>query len=416
MAVFVRRDLGGGASLERLRSVVGTPRPASLRNMMARNAEDVVLAEPLITGDGIALGGAQSIRLSKSGAFRYEGHFRATGFPSFEVAISTQVIGADGTVLTLAAHGEVHGSNEPGDEQSSWLQEGTNALIAANWPALRHARIEHDLQFDTDIFGAAGDVLAFLAKAALASTVAGAAGLVIVLGTEAVSALGLQELVLPGMLGVLVAGGVLLVFGPGAIIPAFVAGAAAGVAVEQLVRQRRLTDEEFAFVDRVYRGTLPRDRIVLTNLSGTQGRPFTIPAPGNAILVNLGDGFEDPIRYTGDGNGPTGGQAAGQLLVHELAHAWQIAHSTFLPGTMCNGITNQLGTLGGDMSVYHYGPPGPRWDSFNLEQQCSIVDEWFAGRGEQSQFGAMREDPEKPGDPTNPYFRYIRDNIRAGVL
>ena len=78
---------------------------------------------------------------------------------------------------------------------------------------------------------------------------------------RAVSALGLQELVLPGMVGVLVAGGVLLVFGPGAIIPAFVAGAAAGVAVEQLVRQRRLTDEEFTFVDKVYRGTLPRDRI-----------------------------------------------------------------------------------------------------------------------------------------------------------
>ena len=97
-------------------------------------------------------------------------------------------------------------------------------------------------------------------------------------------------------------------------------------------------------------------------------------------------------------------------------HAWQIAHSTFLPGTMCNGITNQLGTLGGDMSVYRYGPPGPRWDTFNIEQQCSIVDEWFAGNGDQSGFGAMREDPEEPGDPTNPYFRYIRDNIRAGVL
>jgi hypothetical protein len=410
MAVFVRRDLGGGASLERLRSVVGTPRPASLRDMMARNAEDVVLAEPLITGDGIPLGGAQSIRLSKSGAFRFEGHFNASGAFSFDVALSTRIIGANGFVLTLAAHGEVHGTNEPGDRKFPWLQEDTNALIAANWPALRHARIEHDLQFDTDIFGTAGDVLGFLAKAAVASTVAGAAGLVVVLGTEAVSALGLQELVLPGLVGVAVAGGVLLVFGPGAIIPAFVAGAAAGVAVEQLVRQRRLTDEELAFADKVYRGTLPRERIVLTNLTGTQGRPFTIPAPGNAILVNLGDGFGDPVGYTGDGDGPTGVRAAGQLLIHELAHAWQITHSTFLPGTMCNGIANQLGTLGGDMSVYHYGPAGPRWDSFNLEQQGSVVDEWFAGRGEQSPFGAMRE------DPANPYFRYIRDNVRAGVL
>ena len=324
----------------------------------------------------------------------------------------SQVIGVDGIVLTLAAHGEVSGSNRPfsGDRESPWSQDGSNGLIAANWAALRHARIEHDLQFDTNVFGTAGDVLAFLGKAAVASTVAGAAGLVVLLGAEAVSALGVQGIALPGMVGVGVTGGVLFVFGPGALVPALVAGAGAGVAVELLVRQRPLTDEEFRFVDRVYAGKLPRDRIRLTNLTGTQGRPFTMPAPGNAILVNLGDGFQDPIRYTGKGSGPLDVRAPGQLLVHELAHAWQIANSTFLPGTMCNGIVNQLGTLGGDMSIYHYGPAGPRWDSFNLEQQGSIVDEWFAGRGTQSRFAPMAEGPE------NPYFQYIRDNVRTGVV
>jgi hypothetical protein len=49
--------------------------------------------------------------------------------------------------------------------------------------------------------------------------------------------------------------------------------------------------------------------------------------------------------------------------------------------------------------------------SFNTEQQASIVDDWFAGAP-----GASP--PIPPKDETqgeNPYFRYIRDNIRAGI-
>jgi hypothetical protein len=170
-----------------------------------------------------------------------------------------------------------------------------------------------------------------------------------------------------------------------------------------------MTDEEFAFADRVFRGTLPRKRIVLTNLLGLGRRPFTMPTVGDAILVNLGAGFDDPIRYTGygDADNPKR-QKSGQLLIHELTHAWQIATTTFLPGMICGGVLNQATTIGGDMSVYKYGPAGPPFRDFNLEQQASIVDDWFAGTDPQS-FPPLTESDE------NPYFRYVRDNIRTGV-
>jgi hypothetical protein len=74
------------------------------------------------------------------------------------------------------------------------------------------------------------------------------------------------------------------------------------------------------------------------------------------------------------------------------------------------------------MSAYSYGPAGSPWSSFGTEQQGSIVDEWFAGNAmpdflgqeeRQRAFPPMHADDQGAGQ--NPYFRYIRDNIRAGI-
>ena len=210
------------------------------------------------------------------------------------------------------------------------------------------------------------------------------------------------------------ASGVLVVFGPGAVVAAIVAGAAAGVAVELALKHRRLTErpEEVEFANLVFEGTLPVDRIVLTNMLGIGRRPFTMPSVGNTILVNLGEGFEDPTHYTGKGDpDKPRKQAAGQLFIHELVHAWQIDVTHFLPGLMCDALLNQSTTLGGNMGVYDYGPPGRDFRRFNLEQQASIVDDWFGGSAPPTQ-----PPPDKARSETNPYFRYIRDNIRLRIL
>jgi hypothetical protein len=158
---------------------------------------------------------------------------------------------------------------------------------------------------------------------------------------------------------------------------------------------------------------------LLTNLVGFGGRPFTAPGPGGAILVNLDEGFGDPVHYTGKGGTNLGINAPGQLLVHELTHAWQIGNESFTPEYYCRAASTAVGTIGGDMSAYSYGPPGPPWGSFGTEEQASIVDEWFAGDknpnelGLQHAYAPMSADDQGPGQ--NSYYRYIRDNIRTGI-
>lgn len=319
-------------------------------------------------------------------------------------------------MVAFAAQGQVHGTNEPGDRQYNWDKSGTSPLLATEWHGVRQGRLNRQLEFDTDWFGPAGDVVGFLAQVVAFGATLGAAGVAIVVAGEAADLLNLEHLVLPGMVGVLMAGGAAFVFGPVAMFPAFVVGAATTAA---LVKQRHLLDHEKAFAERVFGRTLPMDRILLTNLVGLGDRPFTAPGPGGAILVNLGKGYDEPLSYTGKGGVQTGVNAPGQLLIHELVHAWQIGNESFTPEYYCRAVSTAVGTLGGDMSAYRYGPPNGSWSSFGTEQQASIVDEWFAGSNspdrssKQRAYPPMFEDDQTPAQ--NPYYRFIRDNIRTGI-
>ena len=96
-------------------------------------------------------------------------------------------------------------------------------------------------------------------------------------------------------------------------------------------------------------------------------------------------------------------------MIHELTHAWQIAHAAFLPGLVCEGIVNQANNTVGQ-SVYVYRPAGPDWSSdFNLEQQAAIVDQWFGGTP------TVVVPNRKAMDEDDPYSTYIRDHVRAGL-
>jgi hypothetical protein len=424
-----RRVLGHAAgSFESLRASVGLSRPTSLRQMTELYVRDVVFDEPIVTDDGVALGGHHNLTVRRDGSYHYQGHFRATGFPSFDVAILTTlgysipIPGSPdmaGAQVAFTAHGRVHGTNESGDREHHWDVQGSAPLLAAEWYGVRQGRLNHRLEFDTDWFGPAGDVVGFLAQVVAFGATFGAAGVAIVMAGEAADLLNLEQIVLPGTVGVIVAEGAAFVLGPGALLPAFVIGAAVTAAT---IKQRHMTDAEKAFADTVFRGTLPHGRILLTNLLGLGNRPFTTPGPGGAILVNLGKGYDDPIHYTGKGGEEPGVSVAapGQLLIHELTHAWQIGNESFTPEYYCRALSTAVGTIGGDMSAYRYGPAGPSWGSFNPEQQGSIVDQWFAGNTDpdlrnimQRPFRPMQSDDQ--GTDQNPYYRYIRDNIRTGI-
>lgn len=403
---------------------LGIHPPASIKQLAQLYVQDRVFDEPIVTSGGVALGGHHTLTVRRDGSYRYQGHFRATGFPSYEVAILTTlgysipVPGGGppaGAMIAFTAQGRVHGSNEPGRREYSWDKSGQSPLLASEWSGVRRAILNRQVEYDVDWFGPVGDVASLVGQIVVLGTTFGSAGVAVVIAGEAIDHLNLEQLVLPGTVGVLLAGGAGFVLGPSFMIPAFLVGA---VVTAALVKQRHLEHHERVFADKVFQGRVPYDRVLLTNLVGLGDRPFTAPAPGGAILVNLGKGFDNPVSYTGKGGDRLGINAPGQLLIHELTHAWQIANESFTPAYYCRAVSTASSTAGGDMSAYDYGPPSDPWSSFGTEQQGSIVDEWFAGSsspdsGRQSGYPAMSEDDWSPNQ--NPYYRYIRDNIRTGI-
>ena len=155
------------------------------------------------------------------------------------------------------------------------------------------------------------------------------------------------SIILNILAGVTVAGGILLVFGPSAIIPALVAGTATALLTD--IQFRPMNQDEINLAFRVFKDTLPIERIVLTNLynptntaNGFLAREFTIPGIADGkILVNMGKNFEHTLEPDVQQNvRGTSYQSAGQVLIHELTHAWQIHHSSFLPGLLCKALTS----------------------------------------------------------------------------
>jgi hypothetical protein len=55
------------ASLDGVRASLGLPRPASVRQLADLYVRDVVFDEPILTGDGVALGGHHTLTVRRDG-------------------------------------------------------------------------------------------------------------------------------------------------------------------------------------------------------------------------------------------------------------------------------------------------------------------------------------------------------------
>ncbi|KYG00567.1 hypothetical protein BE21_07130 [Sorangium cellulosum] len=156
---------------------------------------------------------------------------------------------------------------------------------------------------------------------------------------------------------------------------------------------RPLFPAEFELATRVFMATLPYPKIFITPLTGLQSRPFTSTVP--PLVAGC-----VPLAYTINVglNGFIHGMDTVQpaTLVHELTHVWQGAHRLISSQYMWESIAHQA--MGWIRGTDHYRyVPGQSWSSYNVEQQASIVEDWFA-RGERTD---------------DPLYRYIRDDIRS---
>ena len=397
-------------------------RPVSLNALVAKIAslpESVPFHSTIVTGT--AMGGQVSITLNRNGSYRFRGFMRATGIPSFSFRVGAVVRSASGQVTVAAQHsGKVFGTDTPGDRQDNWDEVITDPqktrLIRALWPDISGGTMVVSRSSElSGVLGTATDIVTDVAKFFVAAQTLGASlAICLVIGSE----LGDAGVDVPGMGGVVglgIVAGSLFIWGPLAIGPAIILGVAAGAVVDAMVKIRRLSPSEEDVARDVFGDSLDFDRIRLTNLSGIDTRPFTIPTVDNTILINIGNSFDSPATAVFL-NKPV----EGQLLIHELTHAWQIQHASletgYVPGWLCEGIREQvfIGTV-----AYNYGPPGPPWSSFHLEAQAHMVDEWFAGTGAQAPPNPLppgfQNRPDPKMNPDSPYFGYIDNNIRAGV-
>jgi hypothetical protein len=372
-----------------------------------------------ITSDGSDLGGTVALTINSDGTYAVEFdtiiHSGAPGFScSFQVRAYLVAPGLPHTLLFVHA-GDIGGDLLKGQGEDDHKESGTNPIISMYWNQIVNSatlQVQHDQQA-SGLIGAVVNVVDSLVKDVIdlgSAAVGIAIGAIIGVTREAVGWLGAS--LGPGTTIGVIAGvavfavGAFLGLGVGsALILGTVTGVTAGAIANSLIKSRPMNSAEIAVAQKVFGSELPYGNVMFTNLAGQNGRSFTAPGVDGKTYCNLGQGYDDTL---GPGNGVYPFQ--GEVMIHELTHAWQIAHNSFVPGFVCSGIVNQAAYTMGD-PVYAYGPAGPDWSDFNFEQQGAIVNQWYAGNndiGPQSKFEEMDKS-------ANPYYEYIKGNILTGA-
>ncbi|MGB0910062.1 MAG: hypothetical protein ACPGYT_06840 [Nitrospirales bacterium] len=150
---------------------------------------------------------------------------------------------------------------------------------------------------------------------------------------------------------------------------------------------RPLQPAEIAIAKSVYGNSINLNMVKVTNTIGFGSRAWTTNTPP-FYTVNVGvAAFEN---FTGTWAG---------LLVHELGHVWQGQHGIpFMSNSAVHQTLSVIQNGGSPGGAYKY-VSGKQWNTYNSEQQASIITDWFRK-------GKLQSDKRYP---------YIRDNVRPGL-
>lgn len=143
---------------------------------------------------------------------------------------------------------------------------------------------------------------------------------------------------------------------------------------------RHLADGEKRIGMQVFKQTIPYDKILISDGLGGGDRPFTVPTNMPlSVLFNVKGGKY--VIHAGE-NGFYGLSSDRipedrYLLIHELTHIWQGEHS---PNHTWAYVLEAL-----DEQIYFDDPYKydindlKDWDDWRIEQQASIVEDWYKG-------------------------------------
>ncbi len=378
------------------------------------------------TPSGTALGGQVSLTVRSNATWDFTCHVHDSGADDYSFGVRLMLTTANGVALALQASGSVEG-HIIGDSGRNFSHTELNTItdpaqaadlqlkqqivfLQDHWPDIADAKfsVAHSYK-DTGALGTLEDAVHDIASWLVGAAVGGPAlATIVLLGSSLGKHLGVRVVGPGGIVGVIVAGASVMVLGP----LGFTVGMLAGAVGAAVIKYRTISDAEYAFANRIFKGQLPpQSQLILTNVASTDsnadgGRKFTMPNVDGSILLNLGEAcFHDPMNWAGTVNY----FRPGQCFIHELTHAWQIYHRTSL-GVLCDFVTKRRAAV--DADAYHYGTPDTAFVDFGLEQQAHIVDDWYGG-SRTAAFGhtSNMNDPE---DFQDPFFHYIANNIWLG--
>jgi hypothetical protein len=237
----------------------------------------------VVTPSGTALGGNVEVVLNNDGSYAFKGHMHDSGFPNYRFRVRSVIRGASGSVaFALEKSGDVEGTEAsilpPFDaprRDFDWSESGYQEYLRKHWADVRAGTMLVNRSFD--MAGVLGglrnliqDAVDFLVANALLSTTPGGQALagIIFLGSE-LGALTNVNFVDPGVIpGLVVSGLTGFLFAPSIVLIL--------VLRNTFIQTRRMNQVEKDLAAEVFGGTLPLDRILLTDMSGQQGQEVTL--------------------------------------------------------------------------------------------------------------------------------------------
>lgn len=167
---------------------------------------------------------------------------------------------------------------------------------------------------------------------------------------------------------------------------------------------RLLNQDEEALAREVFHEQLPYGKISIANfyLPGNEAAKTPVTVASGTALIPI-KSLTDYTIYFGPKVFQEGAHAVQRnTFIHELTHVWQGHHSAFSWEYMVESMISQGRAVikhGDRNKAYEYDAGNLQpWDSYNVEQQANIVEDWFAS-------GMSESDPR---------FAFIKENIRAG--
>ncbi|HKE97698.1 MAG TPA: hypothetical protein VKG45_02030 [Actinomycetes bacterium] len=371
------------------------------------------------------LWGDVDIQLWSDGTWAAYGRVHDSGIDPYDYAVQvTARSNVDAFAATSYQGGDVDGDLPPGgDNDDYWGDLGVNGVIARSWPAFVDPVVTHEAHAkNTGLGGFISDLprllvlwvgtQAFFGPAATAAAVIG----------RALKELAEKLSVDSELVGVFVEYGSAFAMSPYGIVPLAIRDFIDGVALRELIGLRELHPAEKEFARRIFnnpdtpeKDTLPFDRMRITKLSNF-GRAVVTPLFNGTILLNLGPGVhEDPVNSTHGDRYPV----KGQLFVHELTHAWQVEHWPAEPYWAGAGLVEHIRYQapwlfwingipvepGDDPYEVPETPEERRWRGWGIEQQATLIDNWYE---------LFHDQLDSPAALLDWRFRYVRDNLRLG--